>query len=64
MTFDGTNVIVNGELVGVSETVGGGATSAVVESESVEVNGDAVSVIFYGSTTIVNTIGNALTMNR
>jgi len=33
VTFDGTNVIVNGESVGVSETVGGGAAYAVVESE-------------------------------
>jgi len=63
VTFDGTNVIVNVEFVGVGETVGGGATSAVVESKSVEVKGEAVSVIFYWSTTIVNTIGNALTMS-
>merc|ERR1712085_205144 len=52
--FDGTNVIVNGESVSVSETVGGGAASAVVEAESVDVNGESVSVIFDGTTAIVN----------
>ena len=33
VTFDGTNVIVNGESVGVSDTVGGGSAISVVENE-------------------------------
>ena len=47
-------MIVNGEVVHVSETVGGGVAPAVVESESVNVNGKSVSVIFDGTTALVN----------
>ena len=54
MTPDGTYVIVNGEAVHVSETVGGGTAPAVVESESVDENGESVSVIFDGATALVN----------
>merc|ERR1712157_504490 len=54
VTFDGDNVIVNGEAVPVSETVGGDAPGAVVEGGSVDVNGEDVAVIFDGSTAIVN----------
>ena len=54
MTFDGSDVIVNGEAVHVSETFGGGAAPAVVESESVNVNGISVSVTFDGKTALVN----------
>ena len=44
----------NGEAVHVSETFGGGAAPAVVESESVNVNGISVSVTFDGKTALVN----------
>ena len=54
MTIDGTDVIVNGEAVHVSETVGGGTAPVVVESESVDENGESVSVIFDGATALVN----------
>ena len=54
MTPDGTYVIVNGEAVHMSETVGGGTAPAVVESESVDENGESVSVIFDGATALVN----------
>ena len=36
MTFDGTNVIVNGEKVGVSETIGESAMLSGVEDEAVD----------------------------
>ena len=47
-------MIVNGEAVHVRETFGGGAAPAVVESESVNVNGISVSVTFDGKTALVN----------
>ena len=53
-TFDRTDVIVNGEAVHVSETVGGGAAPAVLGSESFNVNGESVSVIFDGTTSLMN----------
>ena len=45
---------VNGEFLGVIQTVRGRTASAVVESESVDVNGAPVSVFFDGPTAIVN----------
>ena len=54
VTFDQTDVIANGEAVHMSETVGGGAAPAVVESESVNMNGESVSVTFDGATALVN----------
>ena len=54
MTLDGRDVIVNGEAVHVSETVGGGAAPAVLGSESFNVNGESVSVIFDGTTSLMN----------
>ena len=42
VTFDQTDVIVNGEAVHMSETVGGGTAPAVVESESVDENRESV----------------------
>lgn len=38
VTFYGENMILNGESVGVSKTVGGGASSAVLEVESIEMS--------------------------
>ena len=58
MTLDGTDVIVNGEAVHVSETVGGGTVPSVVESESVDENGESVSVIFDGATALVSNLAN------
>ena len=46
VTFEGDEVIVNGEHVGVSETVAGSAAESVVEAPSVDMNGEAVPVIF------------------
>ena len=40
--------------MGVSEIVDGSAASSVVEASSVDVNGEAMSVIFDGSIAIVN----------
>ena len=40
-------MIVNGELVEVSTTIDGGATSTAVEAGSVKDDGESVSVIFY-----------------
>ena len=47
-------MIVNGDHVGVSEIVDGSAASSVVETSSVDVNTEAVYVIFDGSNAIVN----------
>jgi len=47
-------VIVSGEAVPVSETVGGDTAPAVVEGGSVDVNGEDVQVIFDGKNAIVN----------
>ena len=54
VTFDGTNVNVNGELFGVNKTVGGGTASVAVEAKSVDVNRAPVSTIFDGSTALMN----------
>ena len=48
MTFDGRGVIRSSSHE--REIVGGSVAPAVVESESVNVNGESVSVIFHSAT--------------